>query len=42
MPSLWGGLGELSLETINFIADRVGDLASKLDQQALECLRSIE
>ena len=32
MSSLWGGLGELLLETVYFIADRVGNLASKLDQ----------
>jgi len=32
MPSLWRGLGELRLEPVYFIADRVSDLASKLDQ----------
>jgi len=32
MPSLWRGLGELRLEPVDFIADRVGDLASKLEQ----------
>jgi len=32
MPSLWRGLGELRLEPVDFIADRVGDLASKLDE----------
>ena len=32
MPGLWRGLGELCLEPVYFIADRVGDLASKLNQ----------
>ena len=32
VPSLWRGLGELLLEPVDFIADRVRNLASKLDQ----------
>ena len=41
VPSLWGDLSELRFEPVDFIADRVRDLAAELDQEALERLRSI-
>ena len=42
MQSLRRSHAELRLDPVYFIADRISDLPSELDQKALECLRSVQ